>query len=462
MNLRIFTIGCILLFAAFTQAQFVGIGTLNPQYPLDVRNSASGTLLGLRTVKDSIGASTLIRFTTTALNFLNPDDKSSYLGNMRSGSGSNLVFGTASNGNHAVEKMRLNFTGNLGLGTINPAGKVHIDLTESAITNAIIIDNDDQESTIQFQQKGTDYGFLQSTTRDLRIGTNAGNDAGLFAVRTNGLNRIIVNSAGLVGIGSTIPQAQLHVAMGLDASAASNGFLQLGPTAAANLVLDNNEILARDNGAVSTLFLGRDGSMVQIGNSTLTPGTKLYVTSGSALDLTDANSGFMVLGSVGSTNLVMDNNELQARNNGAASSLWLQHKGGNVRIGDADFLSSHRLGVTGDAVVTGNLRVGTTPLPAGYTFGVDGRIICTEVMVRLVNNWPDYVFNKNYPLRSLADLDKFVKTNHHLPGIPNAKTMQEQGLSLGEMQKLQMEKIEELTLYILELKKEIDSLKNSK
>jgi hypothetical protein len=302
-------------------------------------------------------------------------------------------------------------------------------------------------------------GFIQSVANDFRIGTNTGNDKGLLAFRTDGGTRMVVDGTGNVGIGTSIPENRLQVATGTDAGAASGGFLQLGANNGFNLVMDNNEILARNNGAVSTLFLGRDGSMVQIGNSTATPGTKLYVTSGNNLDLTDANSGFLVLGSVGSANLAMDNNEIQARINGAEANLFLQHKGGNVRIGDGAFLSSHRLGVTGDAVVTGNLRVGTTPLPAGYTFGVDGKIICTELMVRTVANWPDYVFEKNYKRRTLSDLENFIKDNKHLPGIPNAKAMQQGGLNVGEMQKLQMEKIEELTLYILDLKREIEMLK---
>ena len=443
------------------QAQNVGINTNNPLYPLDVHTSNSGTVLGLRTVKDSIGASTLIRFTTAFNLFTFPDDKASFLGNTRSGAGSNLVFGTASNGEAAEEKMRLNYIGNLGLGTISPTGKLHIDLTESFLTNAVLINTTNKAANIQFQQSGTNMGFLQSSTDDLRIGTNSGNEAGILYLASNGVNRVAINGVGNVGIRTSLPVAPVHIFSGDDASITSNGFMQLGPSNSLNLVLDNNEILARDNGAVSTLYLGRDGSMVQIGNSTLTPGTKLYVTSGNNLDLTDANSGFLVLGSIGGTNLALDNNEIQARTNGAASSLFLQHKGGNVRIGDGDFLSGHRLGVTGDAVVTGNLRVGTQPLPSGFSFGVDGKIICTEVLVRLVPSWPDYVFDPGYSLRNLEELEHYIKSNKHLPGIPKASVV-ENGLSLGEMQKLQMEKIEELTLYILQLKKEIDALRAEK
>ncbi len=460
--MRIFTLTVVLFifFAEGIQAQNVGIGTTNPLYPLDVRTSNSGTVLGLRTVKDSIGASTLIRFTTAFNLFAVPDDKASFLGNTRSGAGSNLVFGTASNGEPAAEKMRLNYTGNLGLGTENPVGKLHIDLLASALSNAVIIDNNTQTSNIQFRQEGANKGFIQSSGDNLIIGTNGGNTDGIMYLGANGINRVAVIGNGNVGIRTSAPDAPLHIFTGSDASASSSGFLQLGATNNINMVLDNNEILARDNGVVSTLFLGRDGSMVQIGNSTLNPGTKLYVTSGGNLDLTEVNSGYMVLGSTNGTNLAFDNNEIQARTNGVASTLYFQHKGGNVRIGDGDFSSGLKLGVTGDAIVTGNLRVGTQPLPSGYSFGVDGKMVCTEVLVRLVANWPDYVFDPGYKLRTLDELGDFIRTNNHLPGIPKA-TEVEKGLSLGEMQKLQMEKIEELTLYILQLKKELDELRSS-
>jgi len=265
-------------------------------------------------------------------------------------------------------------------------------------------------------------------------------------------------SAQNVGIGTKDPIAKLQIVGGTDASVASHGFILLGVPTAQNLVLDNNEILARDNGQVATLFLGRDGSMVQIGNSTLTPGTKLYITSGADLDLTDEHSGFLVLGSIGSGNIVMDNNEIQSRDDGAPSNLYINANGGNVRIGNGSFNSAHQLGVTGNCVVTGNMRIGETPLPSGYTFGVDGKIICTEVMVRLVASWPDYVFAPGYKLRELADLEHYIQTNNHLPGIPAAAEMEKNGLTLGEMQKLQMEKIEELTLYVIQLKKEIKAL----
>jgi hypothetical protein len=265
-----------------------------------------------------------------------------------------------------------------------------------------------------------------------------------------------------LGNGLDFATTKLHISTGVDAGAASNqsGYMMIGMSNAENVVFDNNEILARNNGVVSTLFLARDGSKVQLGNGSEGSGTKLHITSGYDAGLPNNLSGYIMMGSQTGSNMVLDNNEIQVRNNAAAAHLYLQNSGGNVYIGDAtNFNSSHRLGVDGNAVVTGALRVGTTVTPAGYKLAVDGKAICTELLVRLVPNWPDYVFNNNYKLPELVEVENFIKKNNHLPGIPSAKTIEANGMNVGEMQKLQMQKIEELTLYIIELKKEIEKLK---
>ncbi|MBK6523496.1 MAG: hypothetical protein IPG08_14920, partial [Sphingobacteriaceae bacterium] len=74
---------------------------------------------------------------------------------------------------------------------------------------------------------------------------------------------------------------------------------------------------------------------------------------------------------------------------------------------------------------------------------------------------PDYVFNKNHNLLSLATVESYIDKNHHLPNIPSAKELknEECGLNLGEMQGLQMEKIEEIYLYLIEMDKQLKELK---
>ncbi|HPR30857.1 MAG TPA: hypothetical protein PLK12_02125 [Prolixibacteraceae bacterium] len=123
-------------------------------------------------------------------------------------------------------------------------------------------------------------------------------------------------------------------------------------------------------------------------------------------------------------------------------------------IADASFLNS------GDIIFNngGGVVIGNTSVPSGSKLAVDGKISSTEVEVTL-DAWSDYVFDEDYTLRPLSEVEKFVKENKHLPGIPSEKEIIENGLSLGEMNKLLMEKIEELTLYIIDLKKEVELLK---
>lgn len=105
------------------------------------------------------------------------------------------------------------------------------------------------------------------------------------------------------------------------------------------------------------------------------------------------------------------------------------------------------------------LSVGTSnAIPSGYKLAVDGKIMCEEIDVEMSENWPDYVFDKSYNLRPLDSLKLFIETQQHLPEIPSAKEVEKNGISLAKMSRLQMAKIEELTLYLLQLKEKNDEL----
>ncbi len=95
----------------------------------------------------------------------------------------------------------------------------------------------------------------------------------------------------------------------------------------------------------------------------------------------------------------------------------------------------------------------------GYALAVNGNIRSKEVIVQ--TNWADYVFEKDYPLMSLAQVENFIHQHGHLPNIPPAVEVEEHGLALGDIQRRMMEKIEELTLHLIRLQKELDSLKKS-
>lgn len=100
---------------------------------------------------------------------------------------------------------------------------------------------------------------------------------------------------------------------------------------------------------------------------------------------------------------------------------------------------------------------------AGYSLAVAGKIVAEEVDVKLQSNWPDYVFENKYHLMSIEDLDAYIQANKHLPGIKSAEEMDQNGsVPLGEMTGQLLQKIEELTLYIIEQNKRIENLEKSK
>lgn len=90
---------------------------------------------------------------------------------------------------------------------------------------------------------------------------------------------------------------------------------------------------------------------------------------------------------------------------------------------------------------------------------VDGKILAKEIFVNIHNSvWADYVFDKNYKLMALSDVETFIKKEKHLPNIPSELDLKANDLNIAEMQKLQMEKIEELYLYVIEQQKQINAL----
>lgn len=99
--------------------------------------------------------------------------------------------------------------------------------------------------------------------------------------------------------------------------------------------------------------------------------------------------------------------------------------------------------------------------PDGYKLFVTGGILSEKFKAALKNTsqWSDHVFEKDYALMPLNQVEDYIKANKHLPNIPSADELVKEGLDLADMQAKQMEKIEELTLYLIEMKKDIEKLK---
>jgi hypothetical protein len=116
----------------------------------------------------------------------------------------------------------------------------------------------------------------------------------------------------------------------------------------------------------------------------------------------------------------------------------------------------------------GRVCIGTISAATGYALSVNGKAVCTEVLVEALASWPDYVFSEGYDLMSMDELRESINENNRLPGIPSAAEIEANGILLGDMQTRFMEKLEELTLYTLqqdeqiaELQKRIETLEKA-
>jgi len=118
---------------------------------------------------------------------------------------------------------------------------------------------------------------------------------------------------------------------------------------------------------------------------------------------------------------------------------------------------------TGDFFFAGKVGI-KTEAPGEYDLAVNGKIRSHEIKVETAN-WPDYVFEKDYKLPTLAETEKFIQSNGHLPDVPKASELETNGVSLGEMNKLLIKKVEEITLHLIEkdkvLKEVVERLKKS-
>ena len=110
---------------------------------------------------------------------------------------------------------------------------------------------------------------------------------------------------------------------------------------------------------------------------------------------------------------------------------------------------------------TGKIGVNTVNNTSGFALAVDGGIISTKVHIKEVKQWPDHVFSTDYQLLDLDELRHYLDDNHHLPGVPSEQEILANGYDVNEMQYLMLEKIEEMTRYILLLQDEINRLKTT-
>ncbi len=190
-----------------------------------------------------------------------------------------------------------------------------------------------------------------------------------------------------------------------------------------------------------------------IGMGIMTPTEKLHV-SGSGLvkslvESSDNHAYYIVEGAAGKGSFV----DFHRKGDGRIWHTGLRNGNNNYefRLNDQSIVLALK--------DNGNVGIGTNDPKSKLS--VDGQIRSTEVKVLTdINSVPDYVFETDYKLRTLNETKKFIDKNKHLPEIPSAAEIGDNGLDLGDMNLRLLKKIEELTLYLIEQNEEIKELKS--
>jgi len=287
----------------------------------------------------------------------------------------------------------------------------------------------------------------------------------------------LTTSTDNVGLGTSSPLGKLHVSSGTSGDA----LLYIDADTDNSNEYDNPAIFLRQDGAIVVGTIGLEGFGGNHMSGSVTNG--MYI---------DSKYTSLVLGTKGIVAMTIDGSQrvgigtnapsgarLVIQENGSEPGLQIKHGGSNLfatilgpvnrdlrfKLQDNDwpdkfaFLKSdgtNLLSIRRDGVVS----LGTVSIPSSFPhkLAVDGSIIAEEVKVELSGTWPDYVFAKDYNLMPLSELDAYIASNGRLPGIPSFDDVAANGLSLGASQALLLKKIEELTLYMIEMKKQNDDL----
>ncbi len=284
-----------------------------------------------------------------------------------------------------------------------------------------------------------------------------------FRMGESTVHGLTINTSNDIGIGTADPQARMHIIGGVGEQLRITGadpILQF--TNGSALVAQNKkgfiDVSANDfrigtnaeNDAGKFIMRVNGSNVVNItptwnvGIGTATPVAKLDVAG--KLRVVNNAEAIAIDGSSPTINFY-NNGSFRTFLSQTATEFYIGVNSGNLHL---------------DA--TGQVAIGTVvPAASAYKLTVSGKVICEEVKVKLVSSgWPDYVFANNYRLRPLSEVENFIRENKHLPNIPSATEVEKNGLELGDMQKRMMEKIEELTLYVIELQKQIEEMKAKK
>ena len=258
--------------------------------------------------------------------------------------------------------------------------------------------------------------------------------------KTNNTERMRINTLGNVGIGTKNPSRNLHITSSSESCIRMEGF---GVTA------QRAWDIKREAGEYANLYFIETFTGGLIFDPSDLPDTCLTLTR-------DRRVGI-------GTSAPAQNLHIKATDNAdirleGAGTHW------NIAGGSKMFFAYYdpvakKYNDHLTILTSGNIGIGTTNPQS--RLAVNGTVTAKQVDVTL-SGWADFVFQPGYKLRSIEEVEQFIKANCHLPDVPSEKDMLSKNHNLGQTDALLMQKIEELTLYIIELKKELNELKQSK
>lgn len=309
---------------------------------------------------------------------------------------------------------------------------------------------------IQMNSSGSPAGYLKAINSSLHLFTN---NSGDIVLGTNGAKRMTVTSTGRVLINALSGTGQLNVE-GVDETVSIGG---------------TNPLIQMKNGSSGIGYLRAKETVLEVGtNSTNKAGTLSFNTNGVRRMQIDASGRTIIGDAVATAPLNIKGSNETVSIDGTAAYLQMKAAGTNigyVRAKDGNLQLSTNSTNNGKLQLmtknlarlwidnAGNVSISDDgKIKSGYKLSVKGKIVAEEILVQLNADWPDYVFAKDYKLMQLPQLKQYISQNSHLPGVPSAEKMKE-GIAVGDMNKVLMQKVEELTLYVLQLSEELESLK---
>ena len=261
---------------------------------------------------------------------------------------------------------------------------------------------------------------------NIYIGANAGNGPGV-----NGDNNLSVGFESGKG----------------NKSGANNTFLGFRADAGASSLSNATAIGNNAKVNISNALVLGAGANVGIGTSA--PANKLEITQG------NANQSGLRLTNLTSGSPASVTNQYKFLTVNASGDVVLGSLNGSARMGAESWVATgeHLQNANAGGVIIGS---GVDKTPSDYNLFVSKGILTEKVKVAIkdTDEWSDYVFAPTYKLSSLDQVEAFVKVHKHLPGVPSAETVVKEGVDVGKMEAKLLEKIEELTLYVIELKRE--------